>query len=186
MLIVVDSFSNLEGQAVPMILVGTKCDEEENRKVKTEIAQKYVDELFKECSFIETSAKTNHNVQEAFQVFGDWILLSPDPLSRTTAPCRSTSAWGCCCRLTERRPSHWLGGSWMLMPQSLPVQRFRRSAVVKGKAYSPSHSDYRSVFLITNLSHPVVPGTVVAGQESQSLTQAGPKEIASPAEEGEA
>jgi GTPase SAR1 family protein len=51
-----------------MILVGTKCDEEENRKVKTEVAQKYVDDLFKECTFIETSAKTNHNVQEAFQV----------------------------------------------------------------------------------------------------------------------
>lgn len=54
-------------QDVPMILVGTKCDEEESRKVKKETAQKYVDELFKECSFIETSAKNNTNVQEAFQ-----------------------------------------------------------------------------------------------------------------------
>lgn len=51
-----------------MILVGTKCDEEENRKVKTDTAQKYVNDVFKSCSFIETSAKTNHNVQEAFQV----------------------------------------------------------------------------------------------------------------------
>ena len=51
-----------------MILVGNKCDEEENRKIKKETGQKYVDELFKECSFIETSAKTNTNVQEAFQV----------------------------------------------------------------------------------------------------------------------
>lgn len=58
----------LEGEDVPMILVGTKCDEEENRKVKTETAQKYVSDVFKSCSFIETSAKTNHNVQEAFQV----------------------------------------------------------------------------------------------------------------------
>lgn len=57
-----------DGHDVPMILVGNKCDEEEARKIKKETGQKYVDELFKECSFIETSAKTNTNVQEAFQV----------------------------------------------------------------------------------------------------------------------
>lgn len=83
-------------QDVPVILVGNKCDEEENRQVKTgvarrvlthqsrerdyscmsrnacffiaELAQDYVSKVFKKCGFIETSAKTNHNVQEAFQV----------------------------------------------------------------------------------------------------------------------
>jgi len=57
-----------EGQDIPMILVGNKSDEEDHRKIKKETGQKYVDELFRECSFIETSAKTNSNVQEAFQV----------------------------------------------------------------------------------------------------------------------
>ena len=88
------------GQPVPMILVGTKCDEEASRKVKTEVAQKYVDELFKECSFIETSAKTNHNVQEAFQE-----LLSLDKtrnlslkldLKKTRAQIRKEKLKGTC------------------------------------------------------------------------------------------
>lgn len=82
-----------------MILVGTKCDEEEARKVKTEVAQKYVDDLFKECSFIETSAKTNHNVQEAFQVINlslRLLLARPRPLP----PMPFLSRWACdrsCC-----------------------------------------------------------------------------------------
>ncbi|KAI1307929.1 GTP-binding protein Di-Ras2 [Halotydeus destructor] len=54
-------------QDVPVILVGNKCDEEDNRQVKTELAQDYVSKVFKKCGFIETSAKTNQNVQEAFQ-----------------------------------------------------------------------------------------------------------------------
>lgn len=59
---------------MPVILVGNKCDEEDGRKVKTELAQDYVSKVFKKCGFIETSAKTNHNVQEAFQV--RWCTLS--------------------------------------------------------------------------------------------------------------
>lgn len=62
------SMPSTEGQDIPMILVGNKSDEEDHRKIKKETGQKYVDELFRECSFIETSAKTNSNVQEAFQV----------------------------------------------------------------------------------------------------------------------
>ena len=89
-----------EGEDVPMILVGTKCDEEENRKVKTEAAQKYVADVFKSCSFIETSAKTNHNVQEAFQE-----LLSLDKtrnmslkldLKKTKAQLRKEKLKGTC------------------------------------------------------------------------------------------
>lgn len=85
-----------------MILVGTKCDEEGNRKVKTEVAQKYVDELFKECSFIETSAKTNHNVQEAFQVIN---LSSPALRPRSQYRRRDlASRHACCCPACSRLP----------------------------------------------------------------------------------
>lgn len=64
-------------QDVPIILVGNKCDEEENRKIKTEVAQDYVSKVFKKCGFIETSAKTNQNVQEAFQVMDSRTVLEP-------------------------------------------------------------------------------------------------------------
>ena len=76
-----------------MILVGTKCDEEEARKVKTEVAQKYVDDLFKECIFIETSAKTNHNVQEAFQVINPCLSFAVSAIASFTIP----MATGACC-----------------------------------------------------------------------------------------
>jgi GTPase KRas len=49
---------------VPFVLVGNKCDLEEQRQVSKakgkELADKY------NCSFMETSAKDNTNVEEAF------------------------------------------------------------------------------------------------------------------------
>ncbi|XP_013793580.1 GTP-binding protein Di-Ras2-like, partial [Limulus polyphemus] len=54
---------NTEG--IPMILVGNKCDETENREVDilygSDQARRW------SCGFMETSAKTNMNVQELFQ-----------------------------------------------------------------------------------------------------------------------
>lgn len=50
---------------VPMMLVGSKCDETSHRDVPTAYANKLAQEWH--CAFMETSAKTNVNVKEAFQ-----------------------------------------------------------------------------------------------------------------------
>ena len=48
---------------VVIILVGNKCDLVEGRKVSTEEGQQYADKIG--ATFVETSAKTNHKVEEA-------------------------------------------------------------------------------------------------------------------------
>lgn len=58
---------------LPILLVGNKCDEESSREVTHDYANEMVSKILKGCGFIETSAKTNHNVQEAFQVIS-WII----------------------------------------------------------------------------------------------------------------
>ncbi len=50
---------------VPVMLVGSKCDESSSRDVQTFSANKLAQEWH--CAFMETSAKTNINVKEAFQ-----------------------------------------------------------------------------------------------------------------------
>jgi small GTP-binding protein len=50
---------------IPMLLVGSKCDETSNREIATSVGERLAQEWG--CSFIETSAKTNVNVKEAFQ-----------------------------------------------------------------------------------------------------------------------
>lgn len=57
-----------ESQNIPIMVVGNKCDEESLREVSNDAAQEAIKTVFKNCGFIETSAKTNHNVKEAFQV----------------------------------------------------------------------------------------------------------------------
>eukprot|EP01111_Echinosteliopsis_oligospora_P018283 TRINITY_DN8282_c0_g3_i2.p1 TRINITY_DN8282_c0_g3~~TRINITY_DN8282_c0_g3_i2.p1 ORF type:complete len:191 (-),score=46.42 TRINITY_DN8282_c0_g3_i2:77-649(-) len=51
-------------EKVPMVLIGNKCDLINERQVSTleatELAKSF------KCQYIETSAKNNHNVQEAF------------------------------------------------------------------------------------------------------------------------
>lgn len=49
------------------MIVGNKCDEENNREVKKELASKVVSESMKDSGHMETSAKMNLNVQQAFQ-----------------------------------------------------------------------------------------------------------------------
>ncbi|XP_053209005.1 GTP-binding protein Di-Ras2-like [Panonychus citri] len=56
-----------ENENIPTIVVGNKCDEESLREIPTDEAQSLIKTFFKSCGFIETSAKTNHNVKEAFQ-----------------------------------------------------------------------------------------------------------------------
>lgn len=60
---------------VPLMLVGNKCDETEAR----ELTAKEGEEQARKWSshFMETSAKTNHNVKELFQVMNInvWDIL---------------------------------------------------------------------------------------------------------------
>ncbi|XP_025016743.1 GTP-binding protein Di-Ras2-like [Tetranychus urticae] len=56
-----------ESESIPTIVVGNKCDEENLREVQIEEVQSLLKTFFINCGFIETSAKTNHNVKEAFQ-----------------------------------------------------------------------------------------------------------------------
>ena len=51
---------------VPKILVGNKCDLEDERKIKTEEGEKLANE--NRMKFIETSAKDSTNVTEAFNI----------------------------------------------------------------------------------------------------------------------
>ena len=55
--------SSTEG--IPIMLVGNKCDEVSSREVTTNEGTA-LSKLWK-SAFMETSAKTNHNVQELFQ-----------------------------------------------------------------------------------------------------------------------
>lgn len=50
---------------VPMMLVGSKCDETSSREVSEVAIEKLAQDW--NCSHIETSAKNNLNVKEAFQ-----------------------------------------------------------------------------------------------------------------------
>ncbi|XP_015115146.1 GTP-binding protein Di-Ras2 [Diachasma alloeum] len=58
----------LKGQdisQIPIMLVGNKCDEETLREVATSEGKAEADSWG--CGFLETSAKTNHNVNELFR-----------------------------------------------------------------------------------------------------------------------
>lgn len=57
-----------EDANIPIILVGNKCDEDNLREVTTEYAKELLSKSLKNCGFMETSAKNNLNVREAFQV----------------------------------------------------------------------------------------------------------------------
>ena len=55
---------HLEGQNVPYVLVGNKCDQEQIREVSTAEASVVAQQL--DAEFLECSAKTRHNVDEVF------------------------------------------------------------------------------------------------------------------------
>ncbi|XP_066473646.1 GTP-binding protein Di-Ras2 [Tiliqua scincoides] len=51
--------------SIPIMLVGNKSDEDHNREVQTSDGEAMAKKW--KCAFMETSAKTNHNVKELFQ-----------------------------------------------------------------------------------------------------------------------
>mmetsp|Transcript_28009 Transcript_28009/g.70326 ORF Transcript_28009/g.70326 Transcript_28009/m.70326 type:complete len:189 (-) Transcript_28009:222-788(-) len=53
-----------ETENIPLILVGNKCDLSDQREVTTEDGRQLAESFG--CQFIETSAKTKHNVNETF------------------------------------------------------------------------------------------------------------------------
>lgn len=54
-----------DSDEVPFVLVGNKCDLEEDREISYEKGQQLAKEL--KCPFLEASAKTRLNVVEAFE-----------------------------------------------------------------------------------------------------------------------
>lgn len=54
-----------EDGIVPIMVVGNKCDESESREVQLDYGSEQAKKW--DCGFMETSAKTNHNVKELFQ-----------------------------------------------------------------------------------------------------------------------
>lgn len=56
---------SLDMPQIPIMLVGNKCDESDNREISTTEGEAEAQQWG--CHFMETSAKTNHNVKELFQ-----------------------------------------------------------------------------------------------------------------------
>eukprot|EP00052_Salpingoeca_macrocollata_P013111 m.102552 g.102552 ORF g.102552 m.102552 type:complete len:188 (-) comp18782_c0_seq2:120-683(-) len=55
-----------DSDQIPLVLVGNKCDLEDERVVSKDQGQKLANEKFNHCAFLETSAKNKINVNEVF------------------------------------------------------------------------------------------------------------------------
>lgn len=73
-----------DSDEVPFVLVGNKCDLEEDREISYEKGQQLAKEL--KCPFLEASAKTRHNVVEAFETLVHEIKRFRNQASGTDAP----------------------------------------------------------------------------------------------------
>ena len=58
---IIDDYKN---EKAKIILVGTKCDDENGRQVSTEEGKEFAEQMY--ANFCETSAKTNKNIEETF------------------------------------------------------------------------------------------------------------------------
>jgi GTPase KRas protein len=61
-----------ESDRFPVIIAGNKCDLESQRQVPKEEAEKYAEK--RHAQYIETSAKTRHNIEEAFTMLARIIV----------------------------------------------------------------------------------------------------------------
>merc|ERR1719282_146200 len=78
---------------VPMVILGNKCDAEEMREVSKETCRELGVEY--RCKSMETSAKENINVTEAFeQVSREISASSPEPPKKVKELKRSTGSGG--------------------------------------------------------------------------------------------
>jgi len=79
-----------EVDSIPFLIVGNKCDLEHQRRVPRERAQQLAEDF--NCPWIEVSAKTRHNVPEAFELMvreiRKWRAKNGD---RTTSAGRGNS-----------------------------------------------------------------------------------------------
>nr|CAD7202847.1 unnamed protein product [Timema douglasi] len=85
----------------PVMLVGNKCDETENREVDASDGEAEAARWC--CNFMETSAKTNHNVKELFQELLNMeknrnisLQLDPKKSSRQKLPGSNKIKEKCC------------------------------------------------------------------------------------------
>ncbi len=62
---------------IPFVLIGNKIDLEDQRQVTTDEGRDKAQEL--KCSFIETSAKENINVQDTFKILGIGLFFKEIP-----------------------------------------------------------------------------------------------------------
>lgn len=84
-------------QELFLLIVGNKCDREEERRVLPEEGHELA--LQHGCHFLETSAVTGHNVDTAFQLVADGVFhrlhgVGPSlPAGSTWVPSRPQSRW---------------------------------------------------------------------------------------------
>ncbi|EMD42556.1 Ras family gtpase [Entamoeba histolytica KU27] len=55
-----------ENEVIPIIIVGNKCDLENERQVTKEDGIEYANSV--KCAFLECSAKTNENINQIFDI----------------------------------------------------------------------------------------------------------------------
>lgn len=68
----IENVENYANKDVNLILIGNKCDEEKGRVVSKEKGQSLASKL--NIPFLETSAKTNKNVDKSFHILSSIIL----------------------------------------------------------------------------------------------------------------
>lgn len=76
---------------VPMVLVGNKCDLEDERVVGKELGKSLAGQF--NCAFMETSAKAKVNVNEVSATERDGWRSYQVLIVSLCRPCRSSSTW---------------------------------------------------------------------------------------------
>ena len=95
----IEKFERIKGDVrkVPLVLVGNKCDLEDERVIDKEEAETRARAWG--CEFLECSAKTNINVESAFHEVIRQVKKSEAPQatdSKTTSASQSSAGGGCC------------------------------------------------------------------------------------------